>query len=171
VEDQVDILFSACGQDWIAAQAPIANEHGYVLLTAEGNSTGIRDMLPELPYVFTTLAFSDHYQLPVLADMLAAEGAETAYMITIADAHGAEYGGVAAMEFDRVGIEVLANVSVPVTGTDFVSTIQAAKAANPDVFCVFAIPPIVAPVTGPSYVDLEPISAIMDYCLAVTLRL
>jgi len=149
VEDQVDILLSASGDAFIAAQAPIANEHGYILLTAEGNNTGIRDMLPELPYVFTTLAFSDHYQLPVFADMLAAEGieAETAYIVYQDDAHGVEYAGVAVTEFDRVGIEVLANVSVPLTETDFVSIIQAAKAADPDVFCIFAIPPINIPVT------------------------
>jgi len=149
VEDQVDILLSASGDAFIAAQAPIANEHGYILLTAEGNNTGIRDMLPELPYVFTTLAFSDHYQLPVFADMLAAEGveAETAYIVYQDDAHGVEYAGVAVTEFNRVGIEVLANVSVPLTETDFVSIIQAARAADPDVFCIFAIPPINIPVT------------------------
>jgi len=80
--------------------------------------------------------------------MCAAEGAKTAYIISIADLHGVEYGGVGNMEFERVGIKVLANKSVPITYTDFSLLVKEAKAANPDVFCVFAYPPIVLPVTG-----------------------
>jgi len=148
VEDKVDILFSACGTSFISAQAPIANKYGKVLLTAEGGATTMRDALYGLPYVFVSLPFSDHYQLPVFADMCAAKGAKTAYVISIADLHGVEYGGVANMEFARVGIEVLANKSVPITYTDFSLLVKEAKAANPDVFCVFAYPPIVLPVTG-----------------------
>ncbi len=148
LEDEIDILFSSCGTAFISAQAPVANKYGMVLITCEGGATIMRDVLYGLPYVFISLPFSDHYQLPVFADMCAAAGAKTAYMITIADLHGVEYGGVAAMEFDRVGIEVLANKSVPITYTDFSLLVKDAKAANPDVFCVFAYPPIVIPVTG-----------------------
>jgi len=148
VEDKVDILFSACSTPFIAAQAAIANKYGKVLITCEGGATVMRDVLYGLPYVFIALPFSDHYQLPVFADMCAAKGAKTAYIITIADLHGVEYGGVANMEFGRVGIDVLANKSVPITYTDFSLLVKEAKAANPDVFCVFAYPPIVLPVTG-----------------------
>ena len=148
VEDEIDILFSACGTAFISAQAPIANKYGMVLITAEGGATIMREALFGLPYVFISLSFSDHYQLPVFADMCAAAGAETAYIISIGDLHGVEYGGVANMEFGRVGIEVLANQSVPITYTDFSLLVKEAKAANPDVFCVFAYPPIVLPVTG-----------------------
>jgi len=93
LEDEIDILFSSCGTAFISAQAPIANRYGMVLITAEGGATIMREALPGLPYVFISLSFSDHYQLPVFADMCAAAGAETAYMITIADLHGVEYGG------------------------------------------------------------------------------
>jgi len=148
LEDEVDILFSSCGTAFISAQAPVANKYGMVLVTAEGGATIMRDALYGLPYVFVSLPFSDHYQLPVFADMCAAAGAETAYIITIADLHGVEYGGVAAIEFDRVGIDILANKSVPITYTDFSLLVKDAKAANPDVFCVFAYPPIIMPVTG-----------------------
>jgi len=150
LEDKVDILFSACGTAFISAQAPIANKYGYVLVTAEGGATIMRDALYGLPYVFISLPFSDHYQLPVFADMLAAEGAETAYIITIADLHGVEYGGVAAIEFGRVGIDILASVSVPPAQEDFSIIIKDAKAADPDVFCVFAYPPQVLPCTAES---------------------
>jgi branched-chain amino acid transport system substrate-binding protein len=148
LEDEVDLLFSACGTAFISAQAPIANKYGKVLITAEGGATTMRESLPGLPYVFVSLPFSDHYQLPVFADMCAAKGAKTAYIITIADLHGVEYGGVATMEFGRVGIDIIANKSVPITYTDFSLLVKEAKAADPDVFCVFAYPPIVLPVTG-----------------------
>jgi branched-chain amino acid transport system substrate-binding protein len=150
VEDEVDILFSSCGTAFISAQAPIANKYGMVLVTAEGGATIMRDALYGLPYVFVSLPFSDHYQLPVLADMMAAKGAETAYIVSIADLHGVEYSGVAAIEFARVGIDILANVSVPITQEDFEPIIKAAIDADPDVFCVFAYPPIVLPCTGVS---------------------
>jgi len=150
LEDKVDILFSSCGTAFISAQTPIANKYGKVLLTGEGGATIMRDALYGLPYVFVSLPFSDHYQLPVFAEMCAAKGAKTAYIITIADLHGVEYGGVAAIEFPKAGIEVIANKSVPITYTDFSLLVKEAKAANPDVFCIFAYPPIVLPVTGES---------------------
>nr|NIN01852.1 hypothetical protein [candidate division Zixibacteria bacterium] len=49
LEDKVDFLWPACGTAFIFAQAPIANKYGYVLLTAEGGATQIKDMLPSLP--------------------------------------------------------------------------------------------------------------------------
>jgi branched-chain amino acid transport system substrate-binding protein len=150
LEDKVDILLSACGTEMIAAQAPIANKYGYVLITAEGADTGLREVLPGLPYVFVSLPYSENYQLPVLADMLAAEGAETAYIVSVATLHGIEYAGMAAIEFGRVGIDVIANVSVPITETNFEPIVQDAKAADPDVFCCFCYPPIILPITGVS---------------------
>jgi len=108
----------------------------------------MRDTLYGLPYVFVSLSFSDHYELPVFAEMCEAKGAKTAYIISIADLHGVEYGGVAAIEFPKHGIDIIANKSVPITQTDFSLLVKEAKAANPDVFCVFAYPPIVLPVTG-----------------------
>jgi branched-chain amino acid transport system substrate-binding protein len=150
VEDEIDILFSACGTAFISAQAPIANKYEMVLLTAEGGATIMKDALYGLPYVFVSLPFSDNYQLPVLADMLAAQGAETAYIVSIADLHGVEYSGVSTIEFARVGIDILANVSVPITQEDFEPIIKAAQNADPDVFCCFAYPPITIPSTAVS---------------------
>lgn len=113
VEDKVDFLWPACSTAFIFAQAPIANKYGYVLLTAEGGATSIKDMLPSLPYVFVTLSFSDWYQLPVLADLLAEKGAKKAYIVYIADLHGIEYSGVAGIEFPKKGISILGVKSVP----------------------------------------------------------
>ncbi|MGA9350995.1 MAG: amino acid ABC transporter substrate-binding protein [Anaerolineae bacterium] len=150
LEDKVDFLWPACGTAFIFAQAPIANKYEYILLTAEGGATTIRDMLPSLPYVFISLSFSDWYQLPVFADLLAEKGAKTAYIIYIADLHGIEYSGVAGIEFPKRGIEIVGIKSVPPDLKDFSPIIKGAKAANPDVFCCFAYPDQVMPATGTS---------------------
>lgn len=150
VEDKVDILFPACGSSMIQAQGPIANKYGKVYLTAEGGATTMKDALPGMPYVFVNLSFSDWYQLPVLADMLAAKGAKTVYMVNMADVYGVEYGGVSTIEFNRVGIQIVGNVTIPIFPDDFAPIIKAAKAANPDVFCVWGYPWIVLPATAES---------------------
>ena len=148
VEDKVDFLWPACGTAMIFAQAPIANKYGYVLVTAEGGATTIKDALPSLPYLFVSLSFSDWYQLPVFADLLASKGAKTAYITYIADLHGIEYSGVAGIEFPKRGIKILGNVSLPPDLKDFAPVITDAKASGADVFCCFGYPDQVMPVTG-----------------------
>lgn len=148
VEDKVDFLWPASGTAFLFAQAPIANKYGYVLITAEGGATSLKDMLPSLPYVFVSLSFSDWYQIPVLADLMAEAGAKTAYITYIADLHGIEYSGVAGIEFPKKGIEVVGVKSLPPEMKDFSPVIKEAKAANPDLYCVFGYPDQVLPSTA-----------------------
>jgi len=148
VEDKVDFLWPACGTSFVFGQAPIANKYNYLLLTAEGGATTIKDSLYSLPYSFISLSFSDWYQLPVLADLFAAKGAKTAYVTYIADLHGIEYSGIAGLEFARVGIKILGSVSLPPDLKDFAPVVTEAKASGADVFCCFAYPDQVMPVTG-----------------------
>jgi branched-chain amino acid transport system substrate-binding protein len=148
LEDKVDFLWPSCGTSFIFGQAPIANKYNYLLLTAEGGATTITDSLYSLPYTFISLSYSDWYQLPVWADMVAAAGAKTAYVTYIADLHGIEYAGVAGKEFSRVGIKIVGNVSLPPTLKDFAPIILDAQASGADVFCCFAYPDQVMPVTG-----------------------
>jgi branched-chain amino acid transport system substrate-binding protein len=150
VEDKVDFLWPSCGTAFIFAQAPIANKYNYLLITAEGGATSIKEMLPSLPYVFVTLSFSDWYQLPVLADLLAEKGAKTAYISYIADLHGIEYSGVAGIEFPKRGIEILGLKSLPPDIKDLSPVIKEAKASNADVFCCFAYPDQIMPAVGTS---------------------
>jgi branched-chain amino acid transport system substrate-binding protein len=150
VEDKVDFLWPACGTAFIFAQAPIANKHGYVLVTAEGGATSIKDMLPSLPYVFVTLSFSDWYQLPVLSEILAEKGAKTAYVTYIADLHGIEYSGVAGIEFPKVGIDILGVKSLPPDIKDLSPVLKDAQASEADIFCCFAYPDQIMPATGTS---------------------
>ncbi|HOG46747.1 MAG TPA: amino acid ABC transporter substrate-binding protein [Anaerolineae bacterium] len=150
LEDKVDFLWPASGTGFIFAQAPIANKYGYLLITAEGGATQIKDMLPSLPYVFVTLSFSDWYQLPVLADILSAKGAKTAYVTYIADLHGIEYSGVAGIEFPKKGIEIVGSKSLPPDIKDLSPVIKAAQASEADIFCCFAYPDQLMPATGTS---------------------
>jgi len=150
LEDKVDFLWPASGTAFIFAQAPIANKYGYLLLTAEGGATQIKDMLPALPYVFVTLSFSDWYQLPVLAELLGSKGAKTAYVTYIADLHGIEYSGVAGIEFPKQGIEIVGTKSLPPDIDDLSPVIKAAEASGADVFCCFAYPDQNMPACGTS---------------------
>ncbi|MBN1366299.1 MAG: amino acid ABC transporter substrate-binding protein [Dehalococcoidales bacterium] len=151
VEDKVDFVFPPGGTAMIFAAAPIANKYGYILTTMEGGATQMKDVLPSLPYVFVNLSFSDWYQLPVLADILAAKGCKTAYIVYIADLHGIEYSGVAGIELPKKGIEIIGTKSLPPEMTDFSLVIKEAKAANPDAFLCFGYPDQNLPVTGEMY--------------------
>ncbi len=150
VQDKVDFLWPACGTAFVFAQAPIANKHGYILLTAEGGATQIKEMLISLPYVFVGLSFSDWYQIPVLAELLGEKGAKTAYIMYIGDLFGIEYSGVAGIEFPKHGIDIVGISSVPPGAKDLSPIIKKAKASNADVFCCFGYPPQVLPATGTS---------------------
>ena len=148
LEDKVDFLWPACGSAFLYAQGPIANKYEYVLVTAEGGATDTKDKLPDLPYLFVSLAFSDWYQMPVYADMMQAAGAKTAYIMYIADVFGIEYSGVTEKEFARVGIDIVDKVSVPPDLKDFAPIIQNAQSSGADIFLVLAYPDQVMPVTG-----------------------
>ena len=150
LEDKVDFLWPSCGTSFIFAQAPIANKYGYLLITAEGGATSIEQMLPSLPYTFVPLSFSDWYQMPVFADLLAQKGAKTAFISYIADLHGIEYSGVAGIEFPKKGINVLGLKSLPPDIKDLSPVIKEAKASNADVFCCFAYPDQILPAVGTS---------------------
>ena len=150
VQDKVDFLWPACGTAFVFAQAPIANKHGYILLTAEGGATQIKDMLRSLPYVFVGLSFSDWYQLPVFAELLGEKGAKTAYIMYIGDLFGIEYSGVAGIEFPKHGVEIIGISSVPPGTKDLSPIIKKAKASKADVFCCFGYPDQVMPATGTS---------------------
>jgi len=148
LEDKVDFLWPSCGTSFVFGQAPIANKYGYVLLTAEGGATTITDSLPSLPYSFISLSYSNWYELPVLADAWVRAGIKTAYVTYIADLHGIEYSGVAGIEFSRVGISIMGNVSLPPDLKDFAPIVTDAMASGADAFCMFAYPDQVLPLTG-----------------------
>ena len=150
LEDKVDFLWPACGTSMLFAQAPIANKYSKVLITAEGGATSLEAMLPSMPYVFVTLSFADWYEMPALADLLAAKGVKTAYITYISDLHGIEYNSVAGIEFNRVGIQVMGSKALPPDIKDLSPVIKEAMSSNAEAFMCFAYPDQIMPATGTS---------------------
>ncbi|MGD0489467.1 MAG: amino acid ABC transporter substrate-binding protein [Syntrophorhabdales bacterium] len=141
--DKVDFLWPACGTAFLFAQAPIAAKYNKILLTMEGGATTIRDMLPSLPYLFITLSFSDWYEIPVLADILADKGVKTAYIISMADLFGIEYTGVSSIELPKKGINIVGVKSVPPDIKDLSSILKEAQASKADALLVLGYPDVV----------------------------
>jgi branched-chain amino acid transport system substrate-binding protein len=150
LEDKVDFLWPASGTSFLFAQAPIANKYNYILVTAEGGATSLRDMLPSLPYIFVSLSFSDWYQMPVFADLMAAKQVKSAYIMYISDLHGIEYNSVAGIELGRVGVQILGTKAVPPDIQDLSPIIKEAMASGADAFMAMAYPDQVMPAVGTS---------------------
>jgi branched-chain amino acid transport system substrate-binding protein len=142
VEDKVDFVFPPASTAFLFAAGSIANKYGYIMLGAEGGCTTLEQQgLPGMPYFFGVLNYSNRNQIPVLADMLAAQGVKTAAIIYIADLHGVEYSGQAGIDFDRVGIKiVMTKSSIPYT-TDVDLLLKEARDSGADVVCCFVYPP------------------------------
>ena len=145
--DKVDFLFGGCGTSHIFSQAPIANYWKYVLMTAEGGATELKTSLAGMPYIFVNLSFSDWYQIPVLAKILAEaqEAVEpgvnaTAYISFISEQHGTEYTQVSNTYFPANNIDIVKTVGHPYVTTDFSDVINEAKNLDVDIFCAYTYP-------------------------------
>jgi branched-chain amino acid transport system substrate-binding protein len=145
VQDNVDFLFGPCGTAPLFAAAPIANKYETIILCAEGGATSLRTMMPDLPYVFSVLNFSDHAQMPVMAELFEDWGVESVYAIYIADLHGSEYLLIGSAELTKVGIPIVNAVSVPMFGADYASVIRAAMDSGADAFVAWCYPWMIYP--------------------------
>lgn len=139
-EDKVDFIFPPVGTHLVFTAAPILNKNGYLFMAAEGGAARIKEIIAGLPYFFSTLNYSNHYQVPVLADILESEGAKSAAIVFIADDHGVEYSSFAVPELALKGINVALIKSVPLDVTDMSDIIREAKAANVDAFLSLGYP-------------------------------
>jgi branched-chain amino acid transport system substrate-binding protein len=148
LEDKVDFLFPNCSTAFLYASAPLANKYKYVYLGAEGGCTTLTDMLPELPYVFGVLNYSDYYQIPVLAEVLAAKGVKTAAIIYINDLHGVEYYHTSLSEFMKAGIQIVMAEAVPPYSEDVELVLKAARDSGADALCAYVYPPTTIAVPG-----------------------
>jgi branched-chain amino acid transport system substrate-binding protein len=141
VEDKVDFVLPPASTAFLFAAAPIFNKYGYILLGAEGGATTITDMLPTLPYFFGVLNYSNHNQIPVLADIFEEVGVKSAAIMFLQDLHGIEYSGVAVTEFGNKGIDIPVIKSVPMDLQDASPILKEAQAAEADALCLFCYPP------------------------------
>jgi branched-chain amino acid transport system substrate-binding protein len=140
IEDKVDFLFPPCGTSFLFAAAPVANKHGYILLGNEGGATSLEKLTADLPYFFPVLNYSNHYQIPLLAEQFAEWGIKTVAITFNEDLHGVEYANEAAPDFQKKGIQVVMLKSHPLGIKDMSSLLKEAKAKNVDAFCAFSYP-------------------------------
>lgn len=150
LEDEVDFLFPNCSTAFLYASAPLANKYGYVYLGAEGGCTTITSLLPELPYVFPLLNYSDYAQVPALADIMAEQGVKTAAIIYLNDLHGVEYYHTTLSEFMRVGIQIVMAEAIPPYTEDVELVLKAARDSGADALCAYVYPPTTMAVVGQS---------------------
>jgi branched-chain amino acid transport system substrate-binding protein len=148
LEDKVDFLFPNCSTAFLYASAPLANKYKYVYLGAEGGCTTLTAMLPELPYVFGVLNYSDYYQIPVLAENFVDMGVETAAIIYINDLHGVEYYHTSLSEFLKAGVQIVMAEAVPPYTEDVELVLKSARDSGADAVCAYVYPPTTIAVPG-----------------------
>jgi len=148
LEDKVDFLFPNCSTAFLYASAPLANKYKYAYLGAEGGCTTLTAMLPDLPYVFPTLNYSDYNQIPVLADIFVEKGVKTAAIIYINDLHGVEYYHTSLSEFLKAGINIVMAEAVPPYSEDVELVLKAARDSGADALCAYVYPPTTMAVVG-----------------------
>ncbi len=140
MEDKVDFLFPPCGTSMLFAAAPVANKHGYILIGNEGGATSLEKLTSELPYFFPVLNYSNHNQIPLLAEQFSKWGIKTVAITFNEDLHGVEYANEAVPQFQLKGIKVAMLKSHPLGIKDMSAVLKEAKAANVDAFCSFSYP-------------------------------
>ncbi|NLN07248.1 MAG: ABC transporter substrate-binding protein [Firmicutes bacterium] len=139
VEDKVDLLLAPISTGFLHAAAPIANDHGYLLIGAEGGAKELEPMMASLPYFFSLLNYATHQAQPFV-DMIAEAGIKTAGVIFIADQHGVEYSGALVPLLEMAGIRVEFSRSIPLGVQDVSALIEEAKAKNVEALLCCAYP-------------------------------
>jgi len=136
---------------FLEAQAPKATTGKVVQMSMEGGATSLFSRLQDYKYSFINLSFSNWFEIPVFAKMIAEEQEiddpgvnATAYIGYQNDDHGLEYLAEATKYFGKEGIDIDGSYAMTSgdTGAN-AALISAAKAAGSDVLCVFAYPEFV----------------------------
>ncbi len=141
-EDKVDWLLGPQSTAFLFAGAGLAQSRGYVLCSAEGGATSLEAEMAKgtLPLFFQFLNYSNHYQMPVFAEILAELGAKTVSIMYLEDLHGIEYQSQAQVFFSSAGIQILSTTPIPFGIKDVSSIIKKWQGENPDVICSFVYP-------------------------------
>lgn len=134
---------------FLEAQAPKCATAEVVQMGMEGGATSVIPFLSAYPYSFFSLSFSNWFQIPVLAKILAEEGATTAVLGLQNDDHGVEYGGEAAKYFAKEGITISdTHAMTPGDVGACDDLVDKAISASADVLCLFGYPEFVFPIHG-----------------------
>jgi len=142
LQDKVDLILPPISTAFLFAASAVANRHKYVLIGAEGGATSLSETMHKVPYFFMVLEFSNHYQMPVMAEVFQEMGVKSVAINFIEDLHGIEYSGQAANELNKRGIMVKMIKSTPPNIKDVSPILKAAQRSNADAFLSFTYPPV-----------------------------
>ena len=145
LQDKVDLIFPPISTAFLFAASAVANRHKYVLIGAEGGATSLSEMMHKVPYFFMVLPFSNHFQMPVMAEVFEEIGVKTAGINFIEDLHGIEYSSQAAKELNKRGIQVKMIKSTPPDIKDVSPILKEAQRLNVDAYLSFTYPPVTFP--------------------------
>jgi len=142
-EGKVHFLLGPTCTAYLERQAALCSPAKVVQMGMEGGATSLFDELMNYEYSFFNLSFSNWFQIPVLAKMLAE--AHEAYNATDPceavigyqnDDHGLEYNDQATKYFAKEGIDI--KKAEPITSaTVLENLVQYAKDNNIDILCIF----------------------------------
>ena len=78
-EDKVDFVFAPCSTAFLFAAAGVTNANGYLLMSSEGGATTLEQEMAKgsLPMFFQVLNYSNHAQMPALAEICTEVGIKT----------------------------------------------------------------------------------------------
>jgi branched-chain amino acid transport system substrate-binding protein len=147
MEDKVDFLLPPWSTAFHFAAAPIANKHGYILISGGAGAMKLKEFGASLPYYFQTLNFAET-QVPSLVDILEELGVKKVAAICQDDLHGVENGEVAFPALTERGIDVVLKKSYPIGVKDLSPQLKQAKSLSADAFIGFSYPGEVMLVTG-----------------------
>ena len=139
VEDQVDFLLAPISTAFLKAAAQVTNDHGYLLIGAEGGAKELEPLMVEMPYFYSLLNYATHQAGPFV-DMLAEHGIESAAIIYIEDQHGIEYRDDLVPLLEAAGIELVYSKSIPLGIKDVSALVEEAKAENVQALLCCAYP-------------------------------
>jgi branched-chain amino acid transport system substrate-binding protein len=144
-QDKVDFVFGPCSTAFTFAAAGVCNAHKYILMGAEGGATTLEKEMENgnLPYYFQCLSYSDHNQMPVMAQIMQELGIKTTAFMYIDDLHGIEYSAQATvfMGTPPLSATITSSTAVPPGIKDVSSIIKKIQGENPDLLCSFQYPP------------------------------
>ncbi len=132
-EDKVDFIFGPNSTAYNFAAAGIANQYGYLMMTAEGGDRTLEDQLDELPLFFGVLNYSTT-EVPALIEIFKEKGIKTVAIAYNDDLHGIEYTDAMVEGAAAAGIEIVYNEPFPYETADFSNIIRQVQALDPDCF-------------------------------------
>jgi branched-chain amino acid transport system substrate-binding protein len=145
IQDKVDLIFPPISTAFLFAASAVANRHHYVMIGAEGGATSLSEIMDTVPYFFMVLQFSNHYQMPVMADVFEEIGVKSVAINFIEDLHGIEYSGQASNELSKKGIDIKMIKSTPMDIKDVSPILKEAQRLNADAYISFTYPPVTFP--------------------------